>query len=51
MAGKCGHSACKCAVTGAASGFCGDYCEAQGRQTQDERCECGHAVCDQTGSE
>jgi len=45
MAGKCGHPACRCTVTGDQSGFCSDYCNEQGMQTQSERCECGHDAC------
>lgn len=51
MAGKCGHSACRCALTGDSSGFCSDYCEELGQAAQGERCECGHPACEQTGSQ
>lgn len=44
MAGKCGHPACRCAITGDHAGFCSDYCSEQ-NQTQAERCECGHPAC------
>jgi hypothetical protein len=44
MAGKCGHQACRCVITGVRSGYCSDYCAEQGH-TGDERCECGHPEC------
>ena len=50
MAGKCGHPACKCVVTGDSSGFCSDYCGEQGLQTRAEHCDCGHAACEPSGS-
>jgi len=51
MAGKCGHPACRCVITGDHSGFCSDYCSEQGNQTLSERCECGHPACEHSPSQ
>jgi len=49
MAGKCGHSACTCVVTGQQSGYCSDYCSELGHQTQSDGCDCGHDACTSSG--
>jgi hypothetical protein len=46
MAGKCLYQPCKCVITGLTSGYCSEYCEAQGRSQGSEQCDCGHEACD-----